>query len=77
MDLRQYQELEDEFRMALLVEANRFKELQTAFEQVSQKSLVSQHELSELKSKHESTTYIINELTQLVKEQKGRLTELN
>ena len=30
LHLRQYQELEDEFRMALLVEANRFKEVRSS-----------------------------------------------
>lgn len=74
---RQYSDLEDEFRMALQIEANRFKELQHAFQTVSEENAENKQTLRTAQNKDETSTAMINELTQLVKEQKGRITELS
>ncbi|XP_075250114.1 leucine-rich repeat and coiled-coil domain-containing protein 1-like [Convolutriloba macropyga] len=72
----QYHELEDEFRMALYSEEARFNE-------VSQKLAESETHLKDsktacetFKQKHEKSSKLVQELTNVVKEQKGRLTEL-
>ncbi|KAK2149744.1 hypothetical protein LSH36_438g01005 [Paralvinella palmiformis] len=74
---REYGDLEDEFRLALQIETNRFQELQTAFEKVSQELSQTKQMLSSIEHKEEKSTTLISELTSLVKEQKGRLSELS
>ncbi|XP_031569336.1 leucine-rich repeat and coiled-coil domain-containing protein 1-like [Actinia tenebrosa] len=73
----EYVALEDEFRMGLTIEANRFKELQEAFERVSEEA--AQYKLSVQTStqKESKATSMVNELTAMVKEQRVRLTELS
>ncbi|KAL5022406.1 hypothetical protein ScPMuIL_001561 [Solemya velum] len=74
---KQYSELEDEFRMALQIEASRFKELQDAFQNTSEENAQNKQILLSSKKTHDEMTAMINELTALVKEQKGRIAELS
>lgn len=74
---KQYSDLEDEFRMALQIEANRFKELQHAYQTVSEENAENKQALLAARHKDETSSAMINELTQLVKEQKGRIAELS
>ncbi|CAH1800262.1 unnamed protein product [Owenia fusiformis] len=73
---QQYNELEDEFRMGLQVEANRFNELQTAYKASSTEAAENRQALVAAQKKDEKTSNIVTELTALVKEQKARITEL-
>ncbi|XP_048254923.1 leucine-rich repeat and coiled-coil domain-containing protein 1-like [Haliotis rufescens] len=73
---RQYGELEDEFRLALQIEANRFSELKTAFEKTRQENEDHRQLIMTAQKKDEKSSAMISELTALVKEQKGRITEL-
>ncbi|KAK3086558.1 hypothetical protein FSP39_020173 [Pinctada imbricata] len=74
---KQYTELEDEFRMALQIEANRFRELEVAYEKLVDENKQSKQSLLAAHGKDEETTSIVTELTALVKEQKGRISELS
>lgn len=74
---KQYSDLEDEFRMALQIEANRFKELQHAYQTVSEENAENKQALLAAQQKDETSSAMISELTQLVKEQKGRIAELS
>ncbi|XP_047124156.1 leucine-rich repeat and coiled-coil domain-containing protein 1 isoform X1 [Hydra vulgaris] len=73
---REYNALEDEFRMALQLESNRYNELHEAYEQ-SQNEF---HELSvdykTIKEKEIDSQSLIAELTSVVKEQKLKIAEL-
>ncbi|XP_076470668.1 leucine-rich repeat and coiled-coil domain-containing protein 1-like [Babylonia areolata] len=73
----QYSELEDEFRLALQIEANRFKEVQTAYERVSEENAENKQLLLAAQRKDEQSASMLAELTALVKEQKGRIAELS
>ncbi|XP_071785134.1 leucine-rich repeat and coiled-coil domain-containing protein 1-like isoform X1 [Asterias amurensis] len=74
---RQYSELEDEFRLALQMEAERFRELQDSFERVSHEASMAKQALSSTTNKEQRTSGVVTELTALVKEQKGRISELS
>ncbi|XP_077864589.1 leucine-rich repeat and coiled-coil domain-containing protein 1-like [Saccoglossus kowalevskii] len=73
----QYADLEDEFRLALQIEANRFKEVQEAFEKVSEESAQHKQAMVTLHDKEQKCSALVTELTSMVKEQKGRLSELS
>ncbi|XP_013401506.2 leucine-rich repeat and coiled-coil domain-containing protein 1 [Lingula anatina] len=75
--MKQYTELEDEFRMALQIESDRFRELQAAFQKNSREAAENTQALLVAQKKDETQTQMIADLTALVKEQKGRLTELS
>ncbi|XP_062521408.1 leucine-rich repeat and coiled-coil domain-containing protein 1-like [Corticium candelabrum] len=71
-----YADLEDEFRAALRIEENRFCKIQTAFEKAAHESRENRR-LGQVAAERESkATALLSELTALVKEQKGRITEL-
>ncbi|KAK3603812.1 hypothetical protein CHS0354_042814 [Potamilus streckersoni] len=74
---KRYSELEDEFRMALQIEANRFKELQVAFETISEDNASNKQALLVAHQKDEQSSAMLSELSALVKEQKGRIAELS
>lgn len=74
---KQYTELEDEFRMALQIEASRFNELKEAYQCCSEENAENKQALLVAHRKDEKSTQMLNELTALVKEQKGRITELS
>ncbi|XP_022092046.1 leucine-rich repeat and coiled-coil domain-containing protein 1-like [Acanthaster planci] len=73
---KQYSELEDEFRLGLQMEAERFRELQDAFERVSHESSVAKNTLAAMTDKERRSSSMVAELTAMVKEQKGRISEL-
>jgi len=73
---KKYGELEDEFRLALYSEADRFKPLQTAFEKLSEENARNNAVLSVARDKDAKSSSLVAELTSVVKEQKGRMAEL-
>ncbi|KAK9979303.1 hypothetical protein ABG768_012739 [Culter alburnus] len=73
---RQYAALEDEFRIALTIEAKRFSEVKEGFDQVSAELLEVKSSLSQSQQKEKQSASLVQELTAMVKEQKTRITEL-
>ncbi|XP_050979845.1 leucine-rich repeat and coiled-coil domain-containing protein 1 isoform X2 [Labeo rohita] len=73
---RQYAALEDEFRMALTIEAKRFSEVKEGFDQVSAELLEVKSGLSQSQQKEKQSASLVQELTAMVKEQKTRIAEL-
>ena len=71
-----YRSLEDEFRMALRIEAARFDELQAGFKAVSGDVESSRQTAVAAVQKEQRAAGVVAELTAIVKEQKGRLSEL-
>ncbi|XP_071511162.1 leucine-rich repeat and coiled-coil domain-containing protein 1-like [Diadema antillarum] len=74
---KQYAELEDEFRLALQIESNRFQEVQEAYERASHDAAQCRQLLSASVEKEKRASSLVSELTAMVKEQKGRITELS
>ncbi|CAC5362345.1 LRRCC1 [Mytilus coruscus] len=74
---KQYSELEDEFRLALQIEASRFNELKEAYQSCSEENAENKQALLAAHRKDEKSSQMLNELTAFVKEQKGRITELS
>lgn len=68
-----YKSLEDEFRSALVIEAQRHNELVRRFEATSEEASRIKVELEQAKRTEERNTLLINELNELIKEQKARL----
>uniref|UniRef100_A0A672N3B8 Leucine-rich repeat and coiled-coil domain-containing protein 1 n=1 Tax=Sinocyclocheilus grahami TaxID=75366 RepID=A0A672N3B8_SINGR len=73
---RQYAALEDEFRIALTIEAKRFLEVKEGFDQVSAELLEIKSSLSQSQQKEKQSASLVQELTAMVKEQKTRIAEL-
>ncbi|XP_072185185.1 leucine-rich repeat and coiled-coil domain-containing protein 1 isoform X2 [Excalfactoria chinensis] len=73
---QKYSELEDEFRLALTIEAKRFKEVQEDFENVSADLAEHQQALFQFQQKEKEMTVLIQDLTSIVKEQKAKIAEL-
>ncbi|XP_067932458.1 leucine-rich repeat and coiled-coil domain-containing protein 1-like [Watersipora subatra] len=73
----EYAELEDEFRVALQIEADRFQSLKTAFEDLSGNLSTQEQVLASCKDKDSRATKMIGDLTRLVKEQKERVVQLS
>ena len=71
-----YAQLEDEFRLALTIESKRYAELHDAHETLRDAASRDRTELEALQRKADTSAEVVSELTQLVKEQKGRITEL-
>ncbi|XP_072024521.1 leucine-rich repeat and coiled-coil domain-containing protein 1-like [Amphiura filiformis] len=74
---KQYSDLENEFRMALQIEADRFRELQEAFQRVTHESASQKKALGTVTDKETRASSMVNELTAMVKEQKGRISEIS
>ncbi|XP_019628740.1 PREDICTED: leucine-rich repeat and coiled-coil domain-containing protein 1-like [Branchiostoma belcheri] len=74
---KQYTDLEDEFRMALQIEASRFREVQEAFENATGESSRYRAAMLSAQEKEKKVSTMVQELTAMVKEQKGRITELS
>ncbi|XP_051990262.1 leucine-rich repeat and coiled-coil domain-containing protein 1 isoform X2 [Xyrauchen texanus] len=72
----QYASLEDEFRIALTIEAKRFSEVKEGFDQVSAELLEVKSSLSQSQQKEKQSATLVQELTAMVKEQKSRIAEL-
>ncbi|KFO75475.1 Leucine-rich repeat and coiled-coil domain-containing protein 1, partial [Cuculus canorus] len=69
-------QLEDEFRLALTIEAKRFKEVKEDFENVSADLVEHKQALFELEQKEKEMTSLIQDLTSIVQEQKAKIAEL-
>uniref|UniRef100_A0A8B9NNB2 Leucine-rich repeat and coiled-coil domain-containing protein 1 n=1 Tax=Accipiter nisus TaxID=211598 RepID=A0A8B9NNB2_9AVES len=73
---QKYKELEDEFRLALTMEAKRFKEVKQGFENVAADLVEHKRALSEFEQKEKEMASLIQDLTSIVKEQKTKIAEL-
>ncbi|NWT18334.1 LRCC1 protein, partial [Vireo altiloquus] len=73
---QKYRELEDEFRLALTVEAKRFKEVKQGFEKVSADLIEHKQALFELEQREKDMATLIQDLTNIVEEQKAKIAEL-
>ncbi|KAM4822344.1 leucine-rich repeat and coiled-coil domain-containing protein 1 isoform X3 [Urocitellus parryii] len=74
---QQYLDLENEFRIALTVEARRFKEVKDGFENVATELAKSKHALIWAQRKENESSSLIKDLTCMVKEQKTKLAEVS
>ncbi|GCB72209.1 hypothetical protein scyTo_0001872 [Scyliorhinus torazame] len=73
---QQYTTLEDEFRMALIIEANRFKEVKSGFDHVTAELANYKQALAQSQQKEKQSGTLVHELTTMVKEQKAKIAEL-
>ncbi|OWK60008.1 Leucine-rich repeat and coiled-coil domain-containing protein 1 [Lonchura striata] len=73
---QKYRELEDEFRLALTIEAKRFKEVKQGFEKASADLAEHKQDLFELEQREKDMASLIQDLTNLVEEQKAKIAEL-
>ncbi|XP_027540159.1 leucine-rich repeat and coiled-coil domain-containing protein 1 [Neopelma chrysocephalum] len=76
MSYQKYRELEDEFRLALTVEAKRFKEVKEGFENVSADLVKHKRALFESEQREKDMASLIQDLTSMVEEQKAKIAEL-
>nr|XP_058898657.1 leucine-rich repeat and coiled-coil domain-containing protein 1 isoform X3 [Kogia breviceps] len=74
---QQYLDLENEFRIALTVEARRFKDVKDGFENVATELAKSKHALVWAQRKENESSSLIKDLTSMVKEQKTKLAEVS
>ncbi|XP_058384939.1 leucine-rich repeat and coiled-coil domain-containing protein 1 isoform X1 [Diceros bicornis minor] len=74
---QQYMDLENEFRIALTVEARRFKDVKDGFENVATELAKSKHALVWAQRKENESSSLIKDLTCMVKEQKAKLAEVS
>ncbi|XP_054548125.1 leucine-rich repeat and coiled-coil domain-containing protein 1 isoform X2 [Talpa occidentalis] len=74
---QQYTDLENEFRIALTVEARRFKDVKDGFENVATELAKSKHALIWAQRKENESSSLIKDLTCMVKEQKTKLAEVS
>nr|XP_031548175.1 leucine-rich repeat and coiled-coil domain-containing protein 1 isoform X3 [Vicugna pacos] len=74
---QQYLDLENEFRIALTVEARRFKDVKDGFENVATELAKSKHALVWAQRKENESCSLIKDLTCMVKEQKTKLAEVS
>uniref|UniRef100_A0A8D3E7C6 Leucine-rich repeat and coiled-coil domain-containing protein 1 n=1 Tax=Scophthalmus maximus TaxID=52904 RepID=A0A8D3E7C6_SCOMX len=73
---KQYAALEDEFRMALTIEAARFSEVKEACDQMATELMVLKASLGQSQQREKRSGSLVQELTAMVKEQKSRIAEL-
>uniref|UniRef100_A0A672GMS2 Leucine-rich repeat and coiled-coil domain-containing protein 1 n=1 Tax=Salarias fasciatus TaxID=181472 RepID=A0A672GMS2_SALFA len=73
---RQYAALEDEFRMALTIEAARFSEVKEACEQTAAELQDVKTSLDRAQQRERKSGSLVQELTAVVKEQKSRISEI-
>ncbi|XP_068557799.1 leucine-rich repeat and coiled-coil domain-containing protein 1 [Cebidichthys violaceus] len=73
---KQYAALEDEFRMALTIEAARFSEVKEACDQMTAELLGLKASLAQTQQREKKSGSLVQELTAMVKEQKTRITDL-
>ncbi|KAM7379559.1 hypothetical protein PAMP_005105 [Pampus punctatissimus] len=73
---KEYAALEDEFRMALTIEAARFCEVKEAHDQITSELLELKATLSQSQQREKKSGSLVHELTAMVKEQKNRISEL-
>ncbi|XP_070701868.1 leucine-rich repeat and coiled-coil domain-containing protein 1 [Pempheris klunzingeri] len=73
---KQYAALEDEFRMALTIEAARFSEVKEACDQMAAELQGLKATLTQSQQREKKSGSLVQELTAMVKEQKSRISEL-
>ncbi|XP_070775430.1 leucine-rich repeat and coiled-coil domain-containing protein 1 [Enoplosus armatus] len=73
---KQYAALEDEFRMALTIEAARFSEVKEACDQMTAELSRLKATLAQSQQREKKLGSLVQELTSMVKEQKSRISEL-
>ncbi|XP_063741166.1 leucine-rich repeat and coiled-coil domain-containing protein 1 isoform X2 [Eleginops maclovinus] len=73
---KHYAALEDEFRMALTIEAARFSEVKDACDQMTAELLGLKATLAQSQQREKKSASLVQELTAMVKEQKNRITDL-
>ncbi|XP_047444503.1 leucine-rich repeat and coiled-coil domain-containing protein 1 isoform X2 [Mugil cephalus] len=73
---KQYVALEDEFRMALTIEAARFSEVKQACDEITAEVMELKATLAQCQQREKKSGSLVQELTTMVKEQKGRISEL-
>ncbi|XP_053294375.1 leucine-rich repeat and coiled-coil domain-containing protein 1 isoform X3 [Pleuronectes platessa] len=73
---KQYAALEDEFRMALTIEAARFSEVKEACDQMAAELMELKATLAQSQQREKKSASLVQELTAMVKEQKSRISEL-
>ncbi|XP_009080082.1 PREDICTED: leucine-rich repeat and coiled-coil domain-containing protein 1, partial [Acanthisitta chloris] len=76
MSNQKYRELEAEFRLALTIEANRFKEVKEGFENVSADLFKHKRALFEFEQREKEMASLIQDLTSIVEEQKAKIADL-
>ncbi|NWR92416.1 LRCC1 protein, partial [Furnarius figulus] len=76
MSYQMYRELEDEFRLALTIEAKRFKEVKESFENTSADLVKYKQALFESEQREKDMASLIQDLTSIVEEQKAKIAEL-
>ncbi|KAL4648443.1 leucine-rich repeat and coiled-coil domain-containing protein 1 [Arapaima gigas] len=73
---QRYTDLEDEFRMALTIEAGRFTEVKEGFDHQAAELTALKATLAKSQLKEQQSAKLTQELTAMVKEQKCRISEL-
>ncbi|TNN55443.1 Leucine-rich repeat and coiled-coil domain-containing protein 1 [Liparis tanakae] len=73
---KQYAALEDEFRMALTIEAARFSEVKEVCDQMAAELCGLKASLAQTQQREKRSGSLVQELTAMVKEQKSRITDL-
>uniref|UniRef100_A0A3Q3EDT7 Leucine rich repeat and coiled-coil centrosomal protein 1 n=1 Tax=Kryptolebias marmoratus TaxID=37003 RepID=A0A3Q3EDT7_KRYMA len=73
---KQYAALEDEFRMALTIEAARFTEVKEVCDHVTSELMELKATLVQSQQREKKSASLVQELTAMVKEQKSRISEL-
>ncbi|XP_068605195.1 leucine-rich repeat and coiled-coil domain-containing protein 1 [Brachionichthys hirsutus] len=73
---KQYAALEDEFRVALTIEAARFSEVKDDCDQMTAELLGLKATLAQSQQMEKKSGSLVRELTAMVKEQKNRISEL-
>ncbi|XP_034559351.1 leucine-rich repeat and coiled-coil domain-containing protein 1 [Notolabrus celidotus] len=73
---KKYAALEDEFRMALTIEAARFSEVQEACDQMTAELVGVKATLTKSREREKKSGSLVQELTVVVREQKSRISEL-
>ncbi|KAM9719792.1 leucine-rich repeat and coiled-coil domain-containing protein 1 [Menidia menidia] len=71
-----YSALEDEFRMALTIEAARFSEVKEVCDHVTSELMELKETLAQSQQREKKSASLVQELTTMVKEQKTRISEL-
>nr|XP_020490923.1 leucine-rich repeat and coiled-coil domain-containing protein 1 [Labrus bergylta] len=73
---KHYAALEDEFRMALTIEAARFSEVKESCDQMTAELVGVKATLAKSQEREKKSGSLVQELTAMVKEQKNRISEL-
>ncbi|XP_075888907.1 leucine-rich repeat and coiled-coil domain-containing protein 1-like [Nelusetta ayraudi] len=74
---KQYAALEDEFRMALTIEAARFSEVKDVCDQMTEELVGHKAAFTQFQEKENKSASLVQQLTAMVKEQNSRISQLN